>query len=543
MSEADLQSGSSVADESASSETEFGPSQLPGTAPDDRRRRVALLCSVFVVAACGLVYELVAASVSSYLLGDAVTQFSLVIGVFLSAMGLGAYLAQYVKKQVLRRFVEIEIWIGLIGGLSSLMMFAVNAFAPWFFQPFFYACCITLGAMVGVEIPLLVRLIKEGRTLTSAVSQTLALDYTGALVGSLCFPLLVLPLLGLSRASVVFGLLNLATAAVGVSLLSAGRRSLQIMLTFSVIVLLGALAASQPLVGFFERQLYDDEIIYAETTPYQRAVVTRFRDDVRLYLNGHVQFSSVDEARYHESLVIPAMRRAGAPQSVLILGGGDGMAAREALKYDSVETLTLVDLDPAITDLGLERPEIVALNQRSLHDERVTIHNEDAMRFLEDTDDSWDVILIDLPDPNTDSMSKLYSTAFYRLALRRLSAHGVLSTQATSPFFAKDAFWCIVRTMEEAGSPSVEGLPGIQVTPYHAHVPSFGEWGFVLAARGSRGPTDDEPMRVETRYLTPEVIESLFVFGRDLARPEESPINRLEDPVLYTLYRRGWQHY
>ncbi|MCP4403029.1 MAG: polyamine aminopropyltransferase, partial [bacterium] len=324
--------------------------------------RTILLGSVFVAAASGLVYELVAGAVSSYLLGDAVTQFSLVIGVFLSAMGVGAFLAQFIRDRLLYRFVELEIWLGLLGGCSSMLMFAVSAFAGTIFPVFFYTLCILLGGLIGLEVPLLVRLLQATRGVSETLSHVLALDYLGALIGSILFPFVVLPYLGLSRASVVFGLLNLAVAAVGIPLLRKNARGMLLLQLFLAgVILLATFAFSTQWVGFLEDLLYQDEIIYTESTLYQRIVLTRWRDDVRLYLNGHIQFSSVDEFRYHESLVIPAMETSNPAADVLILGGGDGMAAREVLKYDSVRTIHVVDIDPAMTTLGQTRAELQLL--------------------------------------------------------------------------------------------------------------------------------------------------------------------------------------
>ncbi len=505
--------------------------------------RLILLCSVFVVAACGLVYELVAGAVSSYILGDAVTQFSLVIGVFLCAMGVGSFAAQFIRKRLLGVFIELEIWIGLLGGSSSMFMFAISAFASGLFPVLFYTLCALLGVFIGIEIPLLVRLLQQAGGVSEALSHVLALDYLGALVGSLLFPFVALPYLGLSRASVVFGLMNLGVAAVGIGLLQKPKRGpVFVRLILATVLLLVTFFFSTRLVGFLEDLLYQDSIIYTTTTPYQRIVLTRWRDDIRLYLNGHIQFSSIDEARYHESLVIPAMEAASPVQDVLILGGGDGMAAREVLKYSSVTRITVVDIDPVITQLGQTRPELLALNGGALNSPKVTIVNTDAMRFVEKSRDFFDVILVDLPDPNTEALSKLYSVSFYTLCARRLRPNGILVTQATSPFFAREAYWCIVQTVkatEEQGMPASSVFP----IPYHVNVPSFGEWGFVMAGKRSVSP-QKLPVSVETRFLNAEKLHAMYRFGKDIILPPDAvETNRLEHPVLYTYYIRGWDRF
>jgi len=502
--------------------------------------RAVLLGSVFVVAACGLAYELIAGALSSYLLGDAVTQFSFVIGTFLSAMGAGAWIARFIHTRLVERFVQVEIAIGLLGGSASVLLFALNAFAQPVFPVCFYALCAVLGALVGIEIPLLVRIVKEGGGFIEALSDVLALDYLGALGGSLVFPLLVLPWLGLSRASVVFGLLNLAIAGAGISLVEHGRRRITVQLGLAFAVLVTLLVVSPRLVGFFEDVLYEDHVVFAKSSRYQRIVLTRWRTDVRLYLDGHLQFSSIDEARYHESLVVPAMEAAGKPRSVLILGGGDGLAAREVLKYPSVERIVLVDLDPEMTELARTRQELVALNLGALSSPKLTVVSEDAMRFVEMSEDFFDVVIIDLPDPNSEGLAKLYSTAFYALVARRLSAHGVLVTQATSPFYAREAFWCIAETLR-ATLPADGPTPGFVPVPYHQNVPSFGEWGFVLAARRPLDPSGLAPA-MPARFLTPAVMQAMFAFGQDMQAPEVR-VNRLDDPVVFRYHREGWRRF
>jgi spermidine synthase len=501
---------------------------------------VILLGSVFVVAACGLVYELVAGAVSSYIMGNAVTQFSLVIGVFLSAMGVGSFLSKYIRRHLLKTFIEIEIWIGLIGGGSSMAMFAASAYADPLFPVFFYSLCALIGVLIGIEIPLLIRILRERHGFTGALSHVLALDYLGALLGSVLFPLVVLPFLGLSRASVVFGIMNLAVAAAGLTLLERPRKWIMVRLVGAALILVAAFFTSERLVGFLEDLLYEDSIVFARTTPYQRIVLTRWRGDIRLYLNGHLQFCSLDEARYHEALVIPAMEAAPRPRQVLILGGGDGLAAREVLKYQSVRAVRLVDLDPAVTDLAQTRTELVSLNRGSLSDPRVEIINRDAMLYLQDSRDFFDVILVDLPDPNTEALSKLYSRSFYALCARRLRPGGVLVTQATSPFFARSAFWCIVQTVESAGGG--DGLPALRPLPYHVNVPSFGEWGFVLAGDRAVDPLTLRPS-VTTRFLTPDTLKGMFSFGRDMMPVAGLETNRLDRPVLNGYYRKGWAEF
>jgi spermidine synthase len=237
------------------------------------------------------------------------------------------------------------------------------------------------------------------------------------------------------------------------------------------------------------------------------------------------------------------MEAAQAAQEVLILGGGDGMAAREVLKYPTVKQVTVVDIDPAITDLGQHRAELRALNADALRASKVNIVNTDAMRFVEENRDFFDVIIIDLPDPNTETLSKLYSVPFYALCARRLRSNGVLATQATSPFFARKAFWCIVETI---GATAAMNSPASTLfpAPYHLNIPSFGEWGFVMAGKRPLVPEQFE-VSVATRFLNTEVLRSMFAFSNDIQPPPAGTvdINYLEHPILYTYYEQGWAQF
>ena len=307
------------------------------------------------------------------------------------------------------------------------------------------------------------------------------------------------------------------------------------------IVLLGAATAlAGRAVTHFENRIYQDEIIYAATSRYQRIVVTRWRADVRLYLDGHLQFSSVDEYRYHEALVHPAMQSAARRERVLILGGGDGLAAREVLRYPAVRSVDLVDLDPAVTELCRTRRIFTDLNDDALSDPRVEIHHADAFGYLRAATEMFDVIIIDLPDPSAPDLAKLYSQAFYGLARRRLTEGGALVSQCTSPFRSRSAFWCIVRTMEAARN-SMAAAERMMIHPYHAYVPTFGTWGFCLWGPDSFDP-GHQAIPVPTRFLSADVLPGLFVFPPDLAEVEV-PINLLNDPVVSRLYRRDYHRY
>jgi spermidine synthase len=506
---------------------------------------IFLLAAVFVIATCGLVYELIAATLSSYLLGGSVWHFSIVIGVFLTAMGLGSYLTRYIEKDLIDTFLAIQIGIGLSGGFTAailLLTFSVlHAYLP-----VLVGVLTVTGTLVGMEIPLLIRILQNQAALRITVSNVLALDYVGALIASCAFPLVLVPYAGLLRTSFAFGLLNIGVAAIGLRVMGTlvrRRKLLSALAVCAATVLAVGLAGSGAFTSLTENLLYQDDIVLVRQTPYQRIVVTKWRHDVRLYLDGGLQFSSVDECRYHEALVHPAMAAATAARRVLILGGGDGMAVREVLKYDRVERIDLVDLDAEMIDIFRDRPLLAELSNHALSHPKVHVHIADAGRFLEGSGDSWDVIVIDLPDPSTLSLAGLYATSFYKLLGRHLNVGGIAVTQATSPFYSADAFWCIVETWKQTPV-GPEGTDRFAVYPYHVYVPSFGDWGFVMASRRNLDPKGlalDPHVRL--KFLTDEMLPTLFVFGRDaLAKAAIQP-NRLDDQVLATYYRRGWRRF
>jgi spermidine synthase len=504
---------------------------MPGET--DRVRPGPVYLTVLVIASCGLVYELVAGTLASYLLGDSVTQFSLVIGIYLTAMGVGAFLTRFVARNVARRFVEAETAVALIGGLSAPALFFAFSSPRWF-SPVFFGIVLLVGILVGIEIPLLMRLLKDSVVFKDLVAQVLTFDYLGSLAASVLFPLVLVPRLGLVRTSVLFGLLNAAVAFWSIRLF--GRQigpsgGLLARAGLVVVVLLGAFAAADHLTVLAEETQYADEVIVAKSSPYQRVVVTRNRAGFQLFLSGHLQFSSVDEYRYHEALVHPAFSVLPDAKKVLVLGGGDGLALREVLKHPSVESVTLVDLDPAVTALARTHPLFTTLNRNAFADPRVTVVNDDALVWLQKEPGLFDLVFADFPDPNSYSVGKLYTTRFYALVRRHLDPRGVLAVQSTSPLFARRSFWIVVRTVEAAG---------FFVRPYHMTVPSFGVWGYVLAApRPFPVPAHVLP---GLRALSDATLPALFTFGPDIA-PVETPVNRLNDQVLVRTYENEWKKF
>ncbi len=495
-----------------------------------------LLLSILIAAGCAIVYELLIASISSYFLGDSVEQFSLTIGFFLFAMGLGAWLSRLLQDNLLQRFIQVELALGLVGGSSVAFLYVFYAYTEHF-RYGMLLLIILIGSLIGLEVPLLTRILRQYGTLRTALSSVLSMDYFGSLFAALLFPYLLLPFLGAMHTSILTGLVNWV---VGVVVFFVFRHQLDRssvrwlggQTALSGLTLLALLLLSQPLLDRWESNFYEDPVVYEEQSRYQKIVLTSRGEHVRLYLNGHLQFASIDEYRYHEALVHPAMALSASRQRVLIIGGGDGLTAREVLKYEDVESVELVDLDPAITRLAQRNPHLTRLNGNALNRQRVEVINLDGFLFLQEEHAPYGVIILDLPDPREEGLAKLYSLESYRLARRLLAPGGIIVTQATSPYFAREAFWCIGQTMEEAG---------LQILSYHLNVPSFGEWGFHLGAARS---LDAEKVRfgVPRLYLDEPTWLAALVFGRDMARVP-TQINELDKPALARYYRRGWNEW
>src|SRR5271166_2870595 len=399
----------------------------------------ALFLSVFLIAACGLIYELIAGTLASYLLGDTVFQFSTIIGCYLFAMGIGSYLSRFLHRGLVARFVSIELMVGLVGGFSSSMLFLAFAYTAAF-RLILYVVVILVGTLVGLEIPLLMRILKERFQFRELVSHVLTFDYLGALGASLLFPILLVPKLGLVRSALVFGILNAAVAFWSTFLFreQLGRSHALRAGCFVTLALLAAgTVFANRISSTADNALYADEVIFSRNTRYQHIVLTKWKDDLRLFLNTHLQFSSRDEYRYHEALVHPGLAALPGARRVLVLGGGDGLAVREILKYPDVQSVTLVDLDSEMTRLFSTHEVFTQLNQHSLTNGRVRVINADAFPWLDTNTDPFDFIVVDFPDPTSYALGKLYTTTFYRLLARHLSESGLVVVQSTSPLFAR----------------------------------------------------------------------------------------------------------
>lgn len=516
-----------------------------------RMDRPTVFAAALLVAVGGLVYELILGTAASYLFGDSVVAFSVATGLTLFGMGLGSLLAPRLQRAAGLSFVRNELVLSLLGGTSVLALFWAYASTELAWVVF-VILSLAIGTAIGVEIPLLVAVLKErgSEGSVSLLSKVLALDYFGALAASLLFPFLLLPYLGLVRTAFAVAVLNVAVAAFMLARMGHLPRW-TVLAGVTLAVLLAGFAASTWLETRISAGMYQDPVVAQERSAYQQVVVTEYRGDTRLYLDNQLQFSSVDEARYHETLAHAAMTSVAAPASVAILGGGDGLLAREVLRYDSVQEVTLVDLDPAVTDLARENRLLTDLNQHALDDPRVTVVNADAFRWVEDTPQAFDVVLVDLVDPSTERVAKLYSQEFYGMVAAHLRPGGAFATQATSSYFTPDAFWQVVSTVRAAA-------PDRAVVPLTVNVPSFGEWGFALSLPGPAAPGAGglgEPDGVPGLFARTPLPEGLrFHDAASLAAttrlpadnpPRDLPPSTLLSPTVQRTYQedmRAWRY-
>jgi spermidine synthase len=491
-----------------------------------------LLFAVFTIATCGLIYELVAGTLASYLLGDSVKQFSFIIGVYLFSMGIGSYFSKFLTKNLLNTFIEIEILVGLIGGLSSVVLFLLFE-STYAFQFILYLFVFITGCLVGLEIPLLMNILKDRVEFRDLVSNVFTFDYIGALLASILFPLVLVPKLGIMGTSLFFGMINISIAIALCFLLKSELKNhylLRVKAIFSFLLLLAVFIFSSSILSYSEGKMYGENIIYTNSTQYQRIVLTHNKSDYRLYLNNNLQFSSADEYRYHEALVHPAMSMAKKVDNVLVLGGGDGLAVREILKYKDVKKITLVDLDEGMTKMFKTNEVLTGFNKNSLNNPKVTVFNKDAYIWAKNLHDKFDVVIIDFPDPSNYSLGKLYSLNFYATIQKLLSKDAVIVIQTTSPYFAPKSFWCIHKTVMQV-------FP--QVDAYHAYVPSFGEWGYTIAINGFGTNFNQVNRRLDSLRFYNYQFDRFNYFAKDMIS-NDIEINRLDNQILVRYFDEEW---
>ncbi|GAA0484214.1 polyamine aminopropyltransferase [Salinibacillus aidingensis] len=498
-----------------------------------------------IVSICGIIFEVIFGALGSYIIGDGVKQYTLTISLFLTGMGIGASLSERLNKNLILSFVWIEFMVAVFGGFSSFTMFGVTAFLPNGTESLYlYLITLIVGGLTGVELPVLIRKANQlGVTLNKSTARVLFSDYAGGLIGGLLFVFWLRPGLGMVKSAFFVGCINLGVALYILWIFRneiKGWKKHGFVGVFIGVLLVGGLFFGEKLAFSFEQKMYKDPIIYMENTQYQKIVLTKEQGDTRLYLNGSLQFSSADEYRYHEVLVHPVMSQADRHDDILVLGGGDGLAIRELLKYEETGDITLVDLDPAVVELANSSYHLLELNKGALKDDKVTVMHRDAFEYLEKSKEFFDVIIADLPDPNNESLNKLYTKEFYSLVRNHLKPDGAMMVQATSPVFAPEVYWTISETLSATG---------LNVENFHVDVPSFGNWGFVMASRENID-VNQLQVKADTRFLTTDMLLSLTRFGKDEdqeiienGKPVTLEPNTLIDPHLLEKYEEAWINY
>jgi spermidine synthase len=504
-----------------------------------------LKVALFATGLAGIVSEYTLSTLATYFLGDSVFQWTMIVSIMLFSMGLGSRLSKYFETGLLEKFVIIEFALSIIASNVTIIVYVFFALYDHT-QFIIYLLSVTVGLFIGMEIPLVVRLNQQFQQLKVNISSALENDYFGSLVGGVFFAFIGLPYLGLTYTPLVLGVINFSVAIVLVMIIwkeIEPKRRFRFQLYAAVVVVLltcSGLFAKQ-IVEWGDSIRYQDTIVYSEQSKYQKIVMTYGNGDYWLFLNGHQQLSTFDEALYHEPLVHPVIQLYGEPKQVLILGGGDGAAARELLKYDFIDKITLVDLDPSVTELAKNHPVLISINGNALNHPKVEVINEDGFTYLEQIDKNFDVIIADFPDPRTVDLGRLYSKEFYWLCRKALSEKGMLVTQAGSPYYAKTAFDCIERTIQSAGFTTL---------PIHNQVVTLGEWGWVIGSKEKRtlknALQNVNVNGLATQWLTNEALTALSSFGKEVFRPthDEIEVNQIHNPVLYKYYLGGrWDLY
>ncbi len=534
---------------------------------------------MFASGACGIILEYIQASLASMILGNSFEQWAMVIGLMLFWMGFGSLIqAQIPKKHLIFSFILVETGLALAGGFSPTLTYIAYGYTAHYSLVLYFFVSF-IGIMIGLEIPIIIRINNDfSKELSTNLGNILSADYLGSLIGSFIYVFILLRFVPITQAAFLTAGANFLLALITYAYFTKKRLisrtiGVPIMLAAVFSLLFYALMHTREWNIKIEQPLYDDPIVLSHTSRYQHIAITHYKplEDIRLFLNGNLQLSSIDEKRYHEPMVHPIMNIVPVHSRVLILGGGDGCALREVLKYKTVKEVLLVDLDPEMTTLARTHPLLTMINKNAFKDARLitltgdgvtqgepknlymdmpgkTKHNQknatqkiasvrymnvDADQYLSRVKGIFDIIIIDMPDPSTPELAKLYSKEFYKKVKLRLSQHGMIVVQATSPYLAKDSFLCIGRTIESAG---------MSTLPFHENVPSFGDWGWYLAwhpnvmkSRITR-KIDTLKIPVDTRFITPDVFKSELVFGKGDLDTDNTLVNTLLHPALLSIY-------
>lgn len=504
-----------------------------------------LKAALFATGLAGIVSEYTLSTLATYFLGDSVFQFTMIVSIMLFSMGLGSRLSKSIDTNLLEKFILIEFSLSVIASNVTLIVYT---FFAWYGDTVFVIYCLSImvGLLIGMEIPVVIRINEQFESLRINISSSLENDYYGSLAGGVFFAFVGLPHLGLTYTPLVLGVVNFSVALLFMWMIwgevekpTKNRFRLYILAVVVILTLSGLF--SKAIVDWGDRIRYKDQVVYSEQSRYQKIVLTYSEGHYWLFLNGYQQLSTFDEVMYHEPLVHPVMMLHGNVKNALVLGGGDGAAVREILKYPQVEQIVLVDLDPQMTQLSQTHPVLLDINKNSLNHPKVKVINQDGFTFLDKSDQQFDIIIADFPDPRTVDLGRLYSREFYWLCRRALTENGLMITQAGSPYYGEAAFKSIEKTVEAAD---------LQPLPLHNQVMTLGEWGWMIGAKKFdpelRNKLQACQLTVATEWLTNESLALLSSFGKEVFpnTEKEIAINRLHDPVLYKYYLGGrWDVY
>ncbi|MDR6967094.1 spermidine synthase [Flavobacterium arsenatis] len=486
--------------------------------------------SVFVAGLCSIVYELLISATATYFLGDGVRQFSILIGVYLFSMGIGAYCSKFFKERPLEFFIKIEYILGLIGGVSvPLLYYLFVSVSPMTLQILCLAIMFCIGLLTGMEVPLLT-FVNEDDDYKDNLSNVLSLDYIGGLIATLIFPFILLPFVGLFYSSLIFGIANILLGLWINFMLVKKWNKVTFFGIFSLLILVVMVFFTAQFLKVWDEKIYKNPVVENIQTPFQKIVITKKQEDVRLFLNRSIQFSSLDEHRYHELLVHVPMTIHPNPKTVLILGGGENLASREVLKHLNVRAIDVVDIDSTIFHLSKHNKMLLDINKGASINPKVNLIVDDAFIFLKNNFKQYDVIISDLPDPSNDAIARLYSKQFFMLIKKNLDENGIFVTQSGEIYYSNQAFSCIKNTVNEV----------FEFTKtYQTYVPSFGNWGFTIAANSDFDEKTHSTLPNELKYLTDREYANSFVMPKDISIIK-TKINTIDHPVILNYFLDDW---
>jgi len=556
-----------------------------GTSAALRLNDVAIMTVAGVLAGCGLVYEYLLAHAAGRVLGAVEAVIFTMIGVMIVAMGVGAFLAKTVREPF-TGFAWLEATLAALGGVSVLVLGGITALivllprtlADTFglppdlvprgglvetleriskFAP--YGLGAVIGVLVGMEIPLLARVRQEihRRHLVHNAGTIYGADYIGAGVGAAVWVGFMLSMEP-ARAAVLTAAANLVMGVIFLALFRRWIRRVWLLLALHGVVAVMLLVVGAHATDWaraMEDLLYRDRVVFSTATEHQRLTVTERVIDPELapitsfYINGRLQFASNDEHIYHAMLTYPALAASARRDSVLVIGGGDGLAVRDILRWNPSEVMVL-DLDPGVVDLfknamvrdgKVINRTLLELNGFAFRDPRVQVRFGDAYLSVDELlarGKRFDAIVVDLPDPSHPDLNRLYTVRFYTKLRQLLAGDGAMAVQSTSPYHAREAFLSIGKTVAASGFAAVE--------QYHQNVPNFGEWGFTIAvARGrpaSRRIAALKALPVDDGWTTRDVLRGAFAFAKgQFDGIEDIEVNRLGNAALYRYYQRNWE--